>query len=176
MRNLASTLSQSRPAAKYASLLLVFFLVGCQPADTSSQLKPVMDTYAEAWNTGNLDLLDDIIDPGFVRILAGDTVAVGLDSLKSAISSVRTAYPDFNVTVEEEIFNGSKAAGTWVFTATNTGPGDFPPTGKMVRVTGVSIIHFANGKIAREIAEAANLSLMLQLGFTLTPPAPAQGE
>jgi predicted ester cyclase len=44
-----------------------------------------------------------------------------------------------------------------------------PPTGKAVRQWGISILHFANGKITEEYLGFDNLALMQTLGFTLTP-------
>jgi len=158
-------------AARIAVLALLFLAVGCQPQDASQALKPIGEVYEEAWNTGNLDLLDDIIDPQFVRFVGSETSAVGLDSLKQVITALRTTYPDFHVTLDEGIYVGDKSASRWSFTATNTGPGDFPPTGKQVTMTGTSFFRFANGKMVEERVEINVLSWMLQLGFTLTPPS-----
>jgi predicted ester cyclase len=153
-------------------LTIVVLASGCQQADPSRVLKPITDKYVEAWNTGNLDILDEIIDPQFVRHISASstTSAVGLDSLKKVISNFRKTYPDFQVTLDDEIFVGNKSVGRWRYTATNTGPGNFPPTGKKVTTTGISIIHYKNGKMVEEFVETDILAVMLQLGFTLTPP------
>ncbi len=159
---------------KTVALVTMFVIVtGCQKPDASKELKPIAEKYIEAWNTGNMDILDTIIDPQFVRHVSPSSItgAVGLDSLKKVISNFRTTYPDFHVAFEEEIYVDNKAAGRWSFTATNTGPGSIPPTGKQIKATGISILHFKNGKIIEEWAEVDNLSIMLQLGFTLTPPS-----
>lgn len=156
--------------ARIAVLALLFVAIGCQPQDASQELKPIGEVYAEAWNTGNLDLLDDIIDPQFVRLTGSETSAVGLDSLKQYITAFRTTYPDFHVTIDEGIYVGDKSAARWSYTATNTGPGDFPPTGKQVTMTGISFTRYANGKMVEERVETNSLSFMQQLGFTLTPP------
>ena len=155
-------------------LVTLFFIAsGCQQPDASKELKPITDAYVEAWNTGNLDPLDAIIDSQFVRHVssASKTGAVDLDSLKRVISNFRTTYPDFHLTLDEEIFVGDKSVGRWTYTATNTGPGGILPTGMKITTTGISILHFKNGKIIEEWAESDNLTAMLQLGFTLTPPS-----
>ena len=65
----------------------------------------------------------------------------------------------------------------WTFTGNHTGPGSFPPTGKKVQVTGISISRIVNGKVAEEWVETDNLSAVQQLGFTLTsPPALSKGQ
>jgi predicted ester cyclase len=156
------------------ALVTTFFVaIGCQQPDASRELKPIVDVYVEAWNTGDLDALDAIIDPQFVRHVSptSPTSAAGLDSLKKVISTFRTTYPDFQVTIDEEIYAGSKSVGRWSYTATNTGPGRIPPTGKQVTATGISILHYSNGMIVEEWVETDILSTMQQLGFTLTPPS-----
>jgi predicted ester cyclase len=156
-----------------ALLMALFFAMSCQQPDASQKLKPIVDAYGEVWNTGNLDALDAIIDPQFVRHASssGTTSAVaGLDALKKVIANLRTTYPDFHMTLDEEIYAGEKAVVRWSYIGTNTGPGNFPPTGKQVKSTGVDILHIKNGKIVNDWAETDNLFLMQQLGFVLTPP------
>ncbi len=160
-----------KKAACIAVLALLFLATGCQQQDTSKEWEPISDVYVEAWNTGNLDLLDEVIDPQFVRLTGSDTTVVGLDSLKQYIIAVRTTYPDFHLTIDEVIYVGDRGAARWSITATNTGPGDFPPTGKQVIVTGIGFIRFAHGKMVEQRVEYNVLSWMLQLGYTLTPPS-----
>ncbi len=142
-------LSQSIFNIVSLSLVAIFFIAtGCQQPDASKELKPIGDAYVEAWNTGNLDPLDAIIDSQFVRHVssASKTGAVDLDSLKSVISNFRTTYPDMHVTLEEEIYAGDKSVARWTYTATNTGPGIIPPTGMKITATGISIIHYKKWK------------------------------
>ena len=142
-----------------------------QKSDASQQLKPVIDKYVEVWNTGNLKDLDAIVDPHFVRHANSQPVVEGVDGLKKVISGFRTAYPDLKIIVNEDIYAENKSVGRWALTGTNTGAGEMPPTGKAVKQWGISILHFANGKITEEYLGFDNLALMQTLGFTLTPPA-----
>lgn len=153
-------------------LTLSFIAIGCQQPDSSNELKPIADAYAEAWNTGNLDPLNDIIDPQFVRhsSSAPTTGVVGLDSLKNEISNFRTAFPDLHFTLDEEIYVGDKSVKRYRYTATHTGSGIIPPTGKKITGTGISILHYKDGKIIAEWAEMDNLAPRLQLGFTISLP------
>jgi predicted ester cyclase len=52
--------------------------------------------------------------------------------------------------------------------------GELPPTGKEVRITGLGIDRVQNGKIVEELVVYNVLDMMLQLGFTLTPPQPSE--
>jgi predicted ester cyclase len=94
----------------------------------------------------------------------------GIDSLKQLVTYYRTAYPDFHITVDEEIYSEDRVALLWTINATNTGPGIYPPTGKQINLQGMSIYHFSEGKIFDEWVAGNNLLWFQQLGFTLSPP------
>lgn len=155
-------------------LLIVVLAFSCQPPDHSQALKPIANQYVEAWNTGDFSDLDNIIHPDFVRYASPSTnsSAVGLDSLKSVIETFRTAYPDFNVELLDGIYTENRSVARWRLTATNTGPGAFPPTGKSIELDGITILDYSDGKIIKDWVSVDNLHFMSQLGFALVPPAP----
>jgi hypothetical protein len=96
-----------KPIVFLILLVSVGLLIGCQAPDpvreATAKLKPVVDTYIHAWNTGNLDTLNAICDPQVVAYVGMTSEYRGLDSLKRFIAGTRTMYPDFKVTVEEEL-------------------------------------------------------------------------
>jgi steroid delta-isomerase-like uncharacterized protein len=147
------------------------FLSGCQQQkDYSSELKPLVDKYVEVWNTGDVDELDAIMVDSFVRH-AESTSADGLENLKKLITGSRSAFPDIQLVLVDEIFTDNRFAARFSFTATNTGPGQFPPTGKSVEVWGVVIAHFENGKLTEEWVGYDNQAFLEQLGFTMMLPS-----
>ncbi len=153
------------------SILIVtfVFIAGCQQQkpDPSQELKTLVDKYVEIWNSGNLSELDAIMDSNYVRTANTLPNVEGLDGQKKLISGFRTAYPDGKLVLEEEVYSENKAVGRWVYTGTNTGPGEMPPTGKQIKIWGITILHFANGKLTREIVSFDNQALMEQLGYTM---------
>lgn len=154
-----------------AVCIAVLIYAGCQQQkDYSKELKPLFDKYYEVWKTGNLDELDAIVDPNFVRHADAGSSVKGVEELKKMIQGFRTAFPDLQVTSDEEIYTENKFAGRWTFTGTHTGPGEFPPTGKTVKVWGNNIIHFKDGKIVEEWDAFDNVPFYEQLGFTIMPP------
>jgi predicted ester cyclase len=153
---------------------LLFFTIGCQQPDPALELKPKFDAGVEAWNTGNLDGLDDIIDSQYVRHVSPSTQstsAEGLDSLKRVITNLRKIYPDFNLTVDDEVYGVDKAAARWRYTGTHSGHGNSLLTGKQISNTGMSIIHFKDGKVTEEWVIVDGLPVMQQLGYIISPPA-----
>jgi len=161
---------------KASFLLLVFAAIltaGCQQQkpDTSKEFKPVLDKFVEVWNNGNYDELDALLDPGFVRIVNHIPDVEGIAGMKEVMSGFRTSFPDLKLTIDTEIYADNIAAARWDFTGTNTGPGEMPPTGKSVKAWGITILHFANGKLIKEIVAYDEKFFMEQLGFTMMPPS-----
>jgi steroid delta-isomerase-like uncharacterized protein len=156
-----------------AIIVAFVFFSGCQQQqkpDASQQLKPIVDKYIEGWNTGNFDSFSSIYDSNFVHHESLSPDTKGIAGYEKLISGFRSAYPDGKFVLADEIYSENKVAVRWVFTGTNTGPGEIPPTGKSVNTWGVSILHFANGKINEEWAAFDNQSFMQQLGYTIMPP------
>jgi predicted ester cyclase len=153
------------------SLLILISISSCKLEDSESELKPLIKKYLEAWNSGNYGYLKEILMPNFeFRINPNFKPVMSIDSLIKEIEHMRIAYPDFHIEIKEEIYTKDKIAARWVITATNLGPGSFPPTGKKINSPGMSILHVQHGKLIDEWVIGDNLLWMQQLGYKLTPP------
>ena len=151
--------------------MLLIFLTNCTTEKSSTQYQPLIDAYISFWNTGNFDGIDQVLLPDFeLRMTPKFEPEKGIESFKQDVIKWRTAYPDFHITVNESFFDTNKFAVRWTITATNTGPGIHPPTGKSINVPGMSIIHFQDGKIKDEWIASNNLYWLMQLGFKLESP------
>ena len=137
-------------------------------AQSEKEIKAIGGQSLEIWNKGNLSLIDKYFSPDFVR----HNDLVGTEALKKNITFMRTAYPDLNVKMDELIVKDDKSIMRWTLTATNTGPrGKVPPTGKKVKVSGVTISRFINGKIVEQWHYFNMQAVWKQLGYTFTPPS-----
>jgi predicted ester cyclase len=153
----------------------LLFLTSCAQPDPSENLKPLVDRYVRAWNTGDLNGLEEVVSTQFeLRMSPRFNAVRSLDSLKSSIAYWRTAYPDFHIDVDEVIYAPNAVTTRWTIRATNSGPGSHPPTGKAVLVPGMSIIHVSAGKIVDEWISANDLYWAKQLGFALAPTSPSK--
>ena len=161
-------------------VLLFCFTLSCQQKPevglTEEAAKSLVDRYLEIWNEGNLDIVEELMDSEcIIHHPAYPEGIVGHEDFKNWVTVNRTAFPDFKGTTEDMIFKGDKIIGHWIVTGTNTGPfGEFPPTGKQVRFSGVDIHHIVNGKVKEVWSFLDLLGLYQQLGFTLTAPAPPE--
>lgn len=155
-----------------ATVLVMFAFVTAGWAQMDAA-KPMIEAYAQVWNSGNLSALDALVDPGFVRHTSPGNPysATSLDSLKRVITNLRATYPDFKVTLTEIIAASDKVVARWEWSGTHSGVGLPVAKGKKVQATGINIMHVKNGKLAEEWVESDGMATMLQLGFTVTPPA-----
>lgn len=124
----------------------------------------------DGFNTGNLAAIDELFASNFIEHQDG-FVPPNVEGVKGAIVSLRTAFPDLKLTIEEIVSDGNK---TWArITAHGTHQGPFmgrPPTGKAIAITVIDICRFENGRIAEHWGVADRLSLMGQIGLLPRPP------
>jgi predicted ester cyclase len=153
------------------SFISALFLTGCTKSDHSEKLNTLLEKYVAYWNTGEFTGIEEVLHPDFeLRMTPEFKPEKGIDIFKENIIKLRSAYPDFHIEIKELIYNSDKLAGLWTITATNTGVGTHPPTGKHIEVKGMSILHFEDGKIRDEWIANNNLFWMTQLGFKIMPP------
>ena len=127
----------------------------------------------EVINKRNLAAIDTFMAPDFVEheVLPPGTPP-GREGAKVLIAGLLDAFPDLQVTVDQELADGDRVMfyETW----RGTHQGEFfgiPPSGQPVTFKVIDIVRVANGKVVEHWAVSDNLSLMQQLGAI---PAPGQ--
>jgi steroid delta-isomerase-like uncharacterized protein len=130
----------------------------------------------EVWNGGMMDMAYEFIAADYVEHTVGiPEDIVGVDAFKERITNLRTIYPDFNVTVEEYIKQSYTIVARWIVTGTNTCTiNDIPPTGKKMRLEGLSILSLREnengGVIVKRVLYYNEADMLKQLGYTIIPP------
>ena len=153
------------------------FLSGCREKGIPADIKDRLDKYLGYWNAGQFDGIENVLCEDFEMLESpGFEPEKGIESFKQSITDMRTAYPDFHLVIDETVYEKDKIALIWTISATNTGRGKRPPTGKTIRGQGISLIHLKDGKIKDEWLSNNNLLWMTQLGFTFVPPASETGK
>jgi predicted ester cyclase len=117
----------------------------------------------EAFNKGNLAVLDQVTAASFVEHQAG-IEPPSVAGVKRFIEALRSAFPDLRVTVDDFQNNGNK---TWArLTARGTQQGPFaglPSTGKSFAITIFDQCLFEGGKIAEHWGVADQMALLSQI-------------
>lgn len=107
----------------------------------------------EVWNKGNLEAMAQSHSRNLVCHFSGVPELMGFEATKQYIAETRTAFPDFQVKVEEVLGEGDSIAERWTAEATFTGPSNVipvPPTGKHASVKGTWVGHWEKGKVVEE--------------------------
>ncbi|MGH2954469.1 MAG: ester cyclase [Solirubrobacterales bacterium] len=120
----------------------------------------------EGFGGGNFDLFDEHVAEDYVgHDPVDEEDSRGVEALKERASGYRTAFSDLNVAVEECFGEGDLVCTRW--TASGTHDGELfgmPPTGKSMRIEGLSIDRFENGKVVETWDNWDALGMMQQLG------------
>jgi steroid delta-isomerase-like uncharacterized protein len=96
----------------------------------------------------------------------------GLEGLKGILRDMRTAFPDLEFSVNEQIAEGDKVASRFEWTGTHQAQFfGVPATGRRVRVWGMVIDRLEAGRIKETRIIMDTLGLMVQLGVFPSPNA-----
>jgi steroid delta-isomerase-like uncharacterized protein len=117
-------------------------------------------------NQGNGATLDALVADDFVCYVGGvaSTTSEGRDAWVRRAGVLRTAFPDFNITIDDLLEDGDRVVMRYRAQGTHRGPlGAAVPTYKAVAYTGIMILRISNGRIAEEWTEYDSLGLMRQI-------------
>jgi steroid delta-isomerase-like uncharacterized protein len=117
---------------------------------TQEENKAIFRRYIEeVWNQGNLEVVDEIFDRYISHQPDGPTLERGPEDVKRFVSEFRTAFPDFRISIDDQIAEGDKV----VVHATIRGTHErefrgMAPTGKEIEERGFSVFRFSEeGKV-----------------------------
>ena len=116
-------------------------------------------------NKGNLAVADEIFVTNFVDHSPAAGTTPDRQGIKQYITMLHSAFPDFHCAVEDLIAEGNRVVVRLTCRGTHRGElMGISPTDRQVNVTGISILHFAGGKIEERWNNTGNLGIMQQLG------------
>jgi len=123
--------------------------------------------YEEIINRARFDKLDEILDP---KIIWHDPLlptgeARGIKNFRNTLEMFRSAFPDLQITVEDQIQENERVVTRFTIDGTHKGElMGILATDRKFKVSGISIIRFERGKVVEEWIEEDGLGLMRQLG------------
>jgi steroid delta-isomerase-like uncharacterized protein len=131
----------------------------------SDQLAASKRVIEEAFNKGNLDVIDEVCTEDFVGHdpMTGD---VGREEAKGSMSTYRGAFPDLHFAIDDAFEAGDKVVIRW------TGEGTFenelmgmqPNHEKGEPIHGITVDRFEGGRIAESWTSWDTLQFMKDVG------------
>lgn len=118
---------------------------------STTETTSLVRALVEAWNSHDLDWVTQFYSDDF----EGSDVAqpmpqLGPGGIRQTLSLYFQAFPDLHFTAEKIIVQEDQAALVWMAIGTHGGKVmRIPPTGRPIRIQGVSILTFSDGKIKR---------------------------
>ena len=123
----------------------------------------------EVFNKGNLNIADEVMAADYIEHAP---LPPGVAGFKLFVPAFRSAFPDFQYTVDDVIAEGDKVAVR--LTAHGTQKGEFaslPASGKQATWSEIHITDMADGKIVEHWVVQDQLGMMQQLGLIPAPGA-----
>lgn len=122
---------------------------------------------SEAFNRGNYAVLPACFEPDFKEHQFG--LKATIEGFRSDIQYLRTAFPDFNLTIEDLVTDGDKVWARMTARGTNRGGFMGPPNGKTFEITVFDCCKFQQGKIVEHWGSPDRFALLAQLGLLPQP-------
>lgn len=120
--------------------------------------------WTAAWDRGEVDALDGLMAPDYVR-RSSDDRPLDLAEFKASITATRSAFPDLVTTIDEVVIEGDRAAIRWHSTGTHESSLlGVPATGRRVEVSGATFAHFVGDRIVEEHVTWDPRALLTALG------------
>ena len=120
-------------------------------------------------NRGNMAVADELLAADYRRHISPTTAPLSVDVQKQRLAGIRTAFPDWHLTVEDMIADGDRVAFRATIRGTHKGTfQSIAPTGKAVTVSALDIVRIENGKLVEHWGGPDLLSLLQQLGAVIS--------
>ncbi len=121
--------------------------------------------FGEIVNTGDLDAFPEVVAAGCVDNDPAPDQGPGPEGFKTFFTAMRTAFPDLKVEPQTMVAEGDQVA--FAYTITGTHQGDFngiAATDKAIKVRGMQIGRFQDGKMVERWGSSDELGILKQLG------------
>jgi steroid delta-isomerase-like uncharacterized protein len=122
--------------------------------------------FAEAVQTGNFDAFKEVVSPENTDHDPAAGQVPGPEGYRMFFTGLRAAFPDMSVTLETMVADEESIAFAYTLTGTQTGPlMGVAPTGKKIKIRGMQISKFKDGKMVERWGSSDELGMLRQLGI-----------
>ena len=131
--------------------------------------KLLVQRLADALNTGDLSIIDEIVASDLVDHNAGAEFPAGREGFKQLFTMFRSAFPDAHIQTDDLIAEGDRVVWRTITHGTHTGSlMGIPATNKAATWAGIDIFRIVDGRIVERWYVVDNLSQLQQLGLLPT--------
>jgi steroid delta-isomerase-like uncharacterized protein len=137
------------------------------------EIKALVVRYVnEVLNRGNFDLLDEICSPDYKRYLSPLSNPLTLGEQRQRLSAIRSAFPTWELSVEEIVCENDLVAFRAVIQGNHRGTFlGLPATGKSFSTSALDMVRIENGRFVEHWGGPDLFALAQQLGANLVPSA-----
>ena len=123
------------------------------------------EKFGELVNGGRFDAFPEVVAPDCHDHDPAPGQHMGPEGYKAFFTELRKAFPDMQVEVKKLVADEDSVA--FAYTLTGTHQGDFnghKPTGKAIKVRGMQIGRFVDGKMVERWGSSDELGILKQIG------------
>jgi len=128
----------------------------------------------EGLNKGDVSFVDDVFAPDYRVHAPGLELPPGPAAFRRAVSLWRTAFPDFEVTIEAQIGEGDLVVNRFRTSGTHLGQLlRAAPTGRRFTVRGADVHRVVNGRVVESWISDDVPRILLEIGALQPAGAPS---
>ena len=129
----------------------------------------------EGFGEGRLEVADELIAADMIEHQDfGPGHATGAEGVRAVIVSLRRAFPDFTLTIEDLVVDGDLVWTRNVGAGTNDGPYmGYPATHRPIRVDVFDVLRIVDGKVVEHWGVPDRLGALRQMGLLESSPRAA---
>ncbi|MCC0808668.1 MULTISPECIES: ester cyclase [Methylobacterium] len=123
------------------------------------------EKFGELVNGGRFEAFPEVVAPDCHDHDPAPGQHMGPEGYQMFFTQLRSAFPDMQVEVKKLVAEGDSVA--FAYTLTGTHQGDFnghKPTGKAIKVRGMQIGRFVDGKMVERWGSSDELGILKQIG------------
>ena len=131
--------------------------------------------FQEVWNEGRTETIHDLFSPHAVAHgqESAEGELHGPHEFEAFVRKIRAAFPDMQLTVEDVFATDDKGVLRWSGVMKHTGDAlGMPASGRTVRLRGITLVRFADGKVVESWDNWDQLGMLQQIG-AFSPPVAA---
>jgi len=124
----------------------------------------------EIFNHGRLEKLNDFLSPSYQLRDSAPGTPAGPQSVAGIVKLFRSAFPDINISIEEQIAEGDLVSSLTTTSGTHRGPVfGVQPTNRRINVPGLTMVRVVDGRIMESWVKNDTVALLKQLGASALP-------